>query len=106
MIRLASRHRHQDGPDMDERPDQIEGMVAERAAAEAFRWRFRLIVTETLMIAILVALAGSILHKPFLVIARAAIGMAAACLASGMLLIGLSGLGSHCMAALGKWWRR
>ena len=28
MIRLASRPRHQDGPDMDERPDQIEGMMA------------------------------------------------------------------------------
>lgn len=90
----------------DDLEQEIEARVAERAKAEAWAWRFRLIAVETIMMATLIAVAGLCLGKPIFEILRAAILVAAACFASGMLLLGLSaGAGLSC-SALARRWRR
>ncbi|SHM45429.1 hypothetical protein SAMN05518668_109202 [Sphingobium sp. YR657] len=88
------------------RDSDLELLIAERAAGQALAWRFRLIVTETFMMALLVAIAGVLLHKPPLMVARASLGVGVACFVSGMLLVGLSGAGTYSLFALKRWWRR
>ena len=85
---------------------EIEARVAERAKAEAWLWRFRLITVETIMMASLIVVAGLCLGKPIAEILRAAIVVAAACFASGMLLLGLSAGAGLSWRALAKRWRR
>lgn len=68
----------------------IDARVAIRAEEEAWRWRFRLITIETLMMGALVAVAGLIVGKPAMLVLRASVLVSAACFASGMLLLGLS----------------
>ena len=69
----------------------IEARVAVRAEADAFRWRIRLILIETLMMGVLVAVAGFSLHQPTAQVIRSALIVAGACFASGGVLILLSG---------------
>lgn len=88
------------------RDSDLELLIAERAASQALAWRFRLIVTETLMMGLLVMIAGILLHKPALMVARASLGVGAACFVSGMLLVGLSGAGTYGLFAVKRWWRR
>jgi hypothetical protein len=77
------------------REEEIERIVAARVAvraeADAFHWRIRLILIETLMVGGLVAVAGFSLHQPAGQVIRSAIIVAGACFASGGVLILLSG---------------
>lgn len=70
----------------------IEERAAARAEAAAFRWRLRLVSIETVMMGSLVSVAGMALHQPLLPALRAGLIVAAGCFASGMLLIGLTGV--------------
>ncbi|RJG52929.1 hypothetical protein D0Z70_17975 [Sphingobium terrigena] len=83
----------------------IEARVAKRAEAAAFQWRLRLVAIETCMMGGLVIAAGIALDQPVLKTVRTGLIVAAACFASGMLLIGLSGA---CGMLLSRWakWRR
>jgi len=82
----------------------IEARVAIRAEAAALRWRFRLILIETGLMAALVLAAGLALKQPTIAVLRGAAIVGAACLASGVLLILLSGLTGQ-LAALYRRWR-
>ena len=81
----------------------IEARVAIRAEAAAMRWRFRLILIETAMMAGLVLAAGLALGQPTVIVLRSAVVVGAACLASGLLLIALSGLTGHLMSRYRRW---
>jgi len=81
----------------------IEARVAVRAESDAIRWRFRLILIETVMIASLVAIAGFVLDQPTLMVARSALLVGAACFASGVILIGLSGVTGHLLSLYRRW---
>jgi hypothetical protein len=85
---------------------EIERRVAARCKAEAFLWRFRLIAAESAMMGALVAAAGIALDKPATLVLRAALLVASSCFASGMLLLGLTGLGTRIAARLRRRWRR
>lgn len=81
----------------------IEARVAIRAEAAALRWRFRLIMIETVLMASLVLAAGITLKQPAGLVLRGAAIVGAACLASGLLLIGLSGLTGRLIARYRRW---
>lgn len=81
----------------------IEARVAIRAEAAALRWRFRLILIEGAGMAALVFGAGAALHQPIRLVLRAAAMVGAACLVSGLLLIGLSCLTGHLAARYRRW---
>lgn len=68
----------------------VEARVTARLERDAWRWRFRLLSIETVMMAGLVITAGLILHQPTLLVLRAGLLVGASCFASGMLLLGLS----------------
>lgn len=68
----------------------IEKRVLERAEALAFHWRLRLMAIEAFVMGGLVIVAGLTLKQPVLETLRAGLLVAAACFASGLLLIGLS----------------
>lgn len=69
----------------------IEARAAVRAEQQAFHWRIRLILIETLMMGVLVAVAGLSLHQPTGQVIRSAVIVAGACFASGGVLILASG---------------
>jgi hypothetical protein len=81
----------------------IEARVAIRAEAAAIRWRFRLIMIETVMMASLVLAAGFALNQPPMMVVRSALIVGAACLASGLMLIGLSGATGLLVSAFRRW---
>ncbi|MFM5929822.1 MAG: hypothetical protein ACKOPQ_02830 [Novosphingobium sp.] len=81
----------------------IEARVSIRAEAAALRWRFRLILIESAGMAALVLGAGAALHQPMKLLLRAAGMVGGACLLSGLLLIGLSGLTGHLAARYRRW---
>ena len=81
---------------------EVERRVAARAQSYAFIWRFRLIMAETLMMGLLVAVAGLALHQAPLLVARAALLVSGSCLATGMLLLWLSGVWLRIAARLKK----
>jgi hypothetical protein len=81
----------------------IEARVAIRAEAEAIRWRFRLIAIETVMMASLVLAAGLALNQPHAMVLRGALIVGAACFASGVMLIGLSGATGLAISAYRRW---
>jgi hypothetical protein len=81
----------------------IEARVAIRAEAAAIRWRFRLIMIETVMMASLVLAAGFALNQPPMMVVRSALIVGAACLASGFMLIGLSGATGLLVSAFRRW---
>lgn len=85
----------------DEAIDQyIEARVAERARREAVRWRFRLVLIETAMMATLVAAAGLALGQKAEMVLRGAALVGAGCLVTGGLLIGLSAAGSRILSSI------
>lgn len=86
-----------------EQERMIEVRVAIRAEAAAMRWRFRLILIETAMMAGLVLAAGLALGQPTAMVCRSAVVVGAACLASGLLLIALSGLTGHLVSRYRRW---
>lgn len=84
----------------------IEARVAMRAEAEAMRWRFRLILIESPVMATLVLAAGFALGQPSALVFRGAFLVGLASLASGMLLILLSGIACNALDRLRRWRRR
>lgn len=105
---MRLRRTHPDQIDLDWSKDPeieriIEARVAIRAEAAALRWRFRLIVIETVLMASLVLAAGITLKQPAELVLRGAIIVGGACLASGLLLIGLSGLTGRLIARYRRW---
>ena len=57
----------------------VEARVAARAEADALRWRFRLVIIESLMIASLVLIAGAILGQPTALVLRGSAMVGAGC---------------------------
>lgn len=84
----------------------IEARVAVRAETAAIRWRFRLILIETAMIASLVLIAGFVLKQPTALVMRGALIVGLGCLACGAMLVGLSGLTGHLLSRYRRWRRR
>lgn len=68
----------------------VEQRLAERFEAESFQWRFRLVMIETVMMGLLVLVAGLLLKQPTMMVLRASLLVAASCLATGLLLLSLS----------------
>ena len=68
----------------------VEQRLAERFEAEAFQWRFRLVMIETVMMGLLVLVAGLLLKQPTMMVLRASLLVAASCMATGLLLLSLS----------------
>jgi hypothetical protein len=81
---------------------EVERRVAARSQSDAMLWRFRLIMAETLMMGLLVAVAGLALHQAPLLVARAALLVSGSCLATGMLLLWLSSVWLRLAARLRK----
>lgn len=84
----------------DELEALIEARVAARAEADALRWRFRLIVVESVMMTTLVLAAGIALAQPTGMVVRGAAVIGASCFLTGLLLIGLTGAASRLLAAM------
>lgn len=101
-------HPHPDQLPLDLTDEQsleriIAARVAERAEAASWMWRFRLVCIETVLMGALVAVAGTILGQPAMMVLRATVLIAASCFASGLLLIVLSAWSSRLLA---RWQRR
>lgn len=86
----------------DDLEEIIEARVSARAEADALRWRFRLVVIESVMITSLVLAAGFALEQPSGMVLRGATFVGAGCFLTGLMLIGLTGAASRLLA----WWRR
>jgi hypothetical protein len=84
----------------------VQQRLAERFEAESFQWRFRLVMIETVMIGLLVLVAGLLLKQPTMMVLRASLLVAASCLATGLLLLSLSAGTAKLMSRLRQWWRR
>ncbi|CAM4217553.1 MAG: hypothetical protein ACOY4N_00075 [Pseudomonadota bacterium] len=80
----------------------VAARVAARAEADALRWRFRLIIIESVMMTTLVIAAGIALDQPTGMVVRGALVIGVSCFVTGLLLIGLTGAASRLMAR----WRR
>lgn len=85
---------------------EIENRVAQRLKQDAWLWRFRLVVIETIMMATLIVAAGIVLGKTPFAIVRAAVMVGAACLGSGMILLALSMGATHGWSAFIERYRR
>lgn len=70
----------------------FDAAVAAAAEKQALRWRFRLVVIESVMMADLVLVAGPFLNLPSMMVIRASLSVGLACFLSGLLLIWLSGV--------------
>jgi len=81
----------------------IEARAAIRAEHEAVRWRFRLILIETVMIASTVLAAGIALDQPTTLVVRGALIVGAGCFLSGTFLIGLSGITGLLLSRYRRW---
>ncbi|WBQ17658.1 hypothetical protein [Sphingobium yanoikuyae] len=81
----------------------VERRLAERFEAESFQWRFRLVMIETVMMGLLVLVAGLLLKQPTMMVLRASLLIAASCLATGLLLLSLSAGAAKLMSRLRRW---
>ncbi|MBT0667386.1 hypothetical protein HT136_03275 [Novosphingobium profundi] len=81
----------------------VEQRLAERFEAEAFRWRLRLVMIETVMMGLLVLVAGLLLTQPVMMVLRAALLVAASCLATGLLLLSASAGVAKLMRRVPRW---
>lgn len=107
---MLARKPHPDQLDLDLTKDaqlerMLEARVAIRAEHDAIRWRFRLILIETAMIALLVLSAGLAMDQPAKIAVRSALLVGAGCFLSGILLIGLSGVTGYLLSWLRRWRR-
>ncbi|BAV63219.1 hypothetical protein KFK14_07425 [Sphingobium phenoxybenzoativorans] len=82
----------------DDLESYVEARVAARAEADALRWRFRLVVIESVMIASLVLAAGVVLDQPIGLVLRGAGVVGAGCFVTGLILIGLTGAAGRLLA--------
>ncbi|WP_342250365.1 hypothetical protein [Sphingomonas sp. OTU376] len=87
----------------DELDRLIETRVAERCAAEAGRWRFRLLVIESVLFATLVGVSGLLLRQPGALVLQATLLVGLSCFVSGILLLWLSSAGTRLLARLKRW---
>jgi hypothetical protein len=72
----------------DEAIDQyIEARVAERARAQAARWRFHLVAAESVVLAMAVLIAGAVLGQPPMMVLRGALFVGLGSLVTGGLAI-------------------
>lgn len=78
----------------------VEQRIAQRFEAESFQWRFRLVVIETVIMGLLVLVAGLVLKQSPMLVLRAALMISASCLATGVLLLSLSAGTVRMMARL------
>ncbi|MGA1809354.1 hypothetical protein VHN57_10255 [Sphingobium sp. WW5] len=76
----------------------VEARVAARAEADALRWRFRLVIIESVMIASLVIAAGLVLNQPMGLVLRGAAMVGTGCFLTGLILIGLTGAAGRLLA--------
>jgi hypothetical protein len=81
----------------------IEARVAIRAQAQAIHWRLRLILVESGMLAMTILVAGGLMGQPLGRILGSALLVAAGCLSSGLLLVGLSGGASIAVSRVCRW---
>lgn len=81
----------------------IEARVALRAETDAIRWRFRLFLIESGMIATLVLAAGLAVGQPTGLVIRSAVVVGVGCLLSGAMLIGLASATSHLLSRYRRW---
>ena len=81
----------------------VERRLAERFEAESFQWRFRLVMIETVMMGLLVLIAGLLLKQPTMMVLRASLLVAASCLTTGLLLLSLSAGTAKLMGRLRRW---
>lgn len=84
----------------------IEARVSIRAEAEAIRWRFRLVLIETVMMSGLVLAAGFALGQPTPIVLRGAAIVGIACLVTGLMLILLSGVTGLLLSKYRRWRRK
>ncbi len=84
----------------------VEQRLAERFEAASFQWRFRLMMIETVMMGMLVLVAGLLLKQPTMMVLRASLLVAGSCLATGLLLLSLSAGTAKLMSRLRRWRRR
>ena len=81
----------------------IEARVALRAETDAIRWRFRLFLIESGMIATLVLAAGLAVGQPTGLVIRSAVVVGVGCLLSGAMLIGLASTTSRLLSRYRRW---
>lgn len=81
----------------------IEARVAIRAEADAIRWRMRLVGIEAIMLALLVGIAGTLVHQPLHTALFSAFMVGGACLISGLMLVGLSASTSFLLSRIRRW---
>lgn len=84
----------------------IEARAEELARHEAMRWRFRLVLVETVMMALLVLIAGLVLGQKTELVLRGAALVGAGCLATGALLIVLSAACARLLTRMRQWRNR
>jgi len=88
----------------------IEAIIEERAAdrleMETFFWGLRLLLIETAIIAMLIAIWRTTLGLPFDAVMSDAALVAGVCLVGGLFLLLFSDLVSTSLARLARWWRR
>lgn len=82
---------------------RIEARAAQLAEGQALYWRIRLVGIETILLGTLVFITGIAIGEPFTLVLRAAVLVAAGCLASGMILIALTDAASHGLKRLARW---
>lgn len=82
----------------DELDRLIEARAVEIAEMQAFNWRVRLIVIESVMLATLVLAAGIALELPATKILTGAAVAGGGCFLTGFALIGLTGAASRLLA--------
>jgi hypothetical protein len=73
----------------------IEARAAQLAEGQALYWRIRLVAIETILLGTLVFITGIAIGEPLGLVLRAAVMVAAGCLASGMILIALTDAANH-----------
>ena len=78
----------------------IEARVAARCEAESFRWRFRLVLIETVLFSALVAGAGFTLGQPTAMVLRATALIGVSCFLTGAMLVGLSAFSARLWSRL------
>ena len=85
---------------------EIERRVTARCEAQATRWKFRLVLIETVMMAALVMAGGIALGRPVRIVATSALVVAASCFLTGAILLGLSRGTGRLLTRLGQRWRK
>jgi hypothetical protein len=81
----------------------VEARVAERLQSDAFRWRLRLIMIESILLGALVAVAGAAVGQPGWIVLRAGLLIGGSCFATGVLLLGLSAAGARLLTRFRHW---